>query len=431
MEGINKQHHAAEEISHEDFLHEFDQNDKEKIQALKTIFSDDPDLGDYIIEKICERKEMALPLIHTLYNLIGNISKTQEFLTREFKTADARSVAVAVHNKLIKKAQDILLKYNAKSMGVDQMGEIALGAQMAEDNKDIVEEFGYDVDDADEREKSWDDAEQELLIDAQLEMSELNVNQIIFLNSFKLLKDNGVDFSLDDITNSSFQKVLGTEIAPEQLEQMRSMYETNQSANPAVQQELLNSLAKKISDGKTNFYLFSYMNNIQSFVALTPSGDGTLYASAFNVAPDARGYKIGEAMLIEVIDKEAREHVLVADCNASLPISAKYIETGWVATRFWNDHGDKILDIRREDTRNNEYSGKKLSKEDIIAGKVPHRTLVETSNEQKNLPFSLCNEGYILTRMFFDQETARHYAVFESAPPFRTEQGTSADAFHI
>ena len=262
------------------------------------------------------------------------------------------------------------------------------------------------------------------------ELTSINLSMFLFLSTFKSLKESGVEFSLEDINSSSFKETLGTNISPQQVAEMKQIYATNQSANPEVQNELVSNFESRLKDGKTWFYTFSYSGNTQSFIAFTPKEDGSSYASAFNVAPDARGYKIGEAMLHEAMDKEAHEHILTADCDSTLPISAKYIETGWVATRYWDDHGDKVLDITRNDKERERYLGKQLSNEDIIAGKVADELRVETGGEQKDLPFHLCNEGFVLTRMFFDQKGRQHYAVFEPVPPAHTEQEKVAGVPH-
>lgn len=254
------------------------------------------------------------------------------------------------------------------------------------------------------------------------ELVAINLSALLFLGTFRSLKESGVAFSLEDIKGSNFSReTLGGDITSAQVTEMKSIYFQNQSANPAVQKELVDKFSETLADGKSRFYSFTYHNAVQSFVAFTPKEDGAVFASAFNVAPAARGYKIGEAMLHEAIDREASTHVLVGNCDSKLPISSKYIETGWVATRYWDDHGDKILDIVRDDARRDSFVGKGLTVDDIISGNVPAGVVVAKTASQDTLPFERCNEGQVLTRMFFDSKTNSYYGVFESASPSRTE----------
>jgi hypothetical protein len=152
---------------------------------------------------------------------------------------------------------------------------------------------------------------------------------------------------------------------------------------------------------------------IQSFVIFKPQEDGTLYASGFNVAPESRGYRIGEAMLKESLDHEARSGVLKGECVASLPISSKYIETGWVATRVWDDRGELILDILRDDTSRAAYWGKTHDQKTILHSEAPGVTVVSAAT-QSEIPFqAYLQDGIVLSRLFTDPETSRAYAVFE------------------
>jgi len=406
------------EFSH--LLGKFEGEDRVKICSAYLAFEDESYLS-YMIENLCQRPKMALPVMSVVYDLIGNVGKIEDFLLTEFRMESERKIIASVYQKLIGEAKKILLHYNAGAMNNDTMGEIAYGTEMmAEDADFLKKEYGYSIDQSGSRMRNYQLAEQNLIEEAQQEAAKTNVNQVLFLNSFKSLKEAGVAFSLEDIQSSSFQEIGGSDISPEQINEMRVIYESNQSGNSVVKDELLKKFNLSIRDEKTRFYLFTYGNRVQSFAAFTPAEDGQLHASAFNVAPHARGYRIGEAMLYEAIDKVAEGHTLTADCDSKLPISAKYIETGWVATRYWDDHGDNILDIVRNDKEHERYAGKQLSADDIIAGRVPEGLVVKTASEQKDLPFALCNQGYVLTRMFVDPQSRQHYAVFESASPAHT-----------
>ncbi len=252
------------------------------------------------------------------------------------------------------------------------------------------------------------------------------------LSLVKALKKEGLLDSLEDIKGVQFGVQNPQDIPREDRRVMRAMYAENYTDNPRVQDELLKKFDSSIADtsGKDRFFVFRHNGAVKGFYRLKETAPGQYYFASFNIDPTYKGYKLGETMLEESLDSIAKDSILAADCDSKLPISAKYIETGWVAVRYWDDYGDKVLDIVRNDKERNRYIGKQLRKEDIVAGRVLKELLVKTAGEQKDLPFGLCNEGYVLTRMFFDRGTKKHYAVFESALPARIETETNADASH-
>lgn len=275
--------------------------------------------------------------------------------------------------------------------------------------------------------EGWVDMKAELKsilgkIDEQIELLSRRIDNIdlqtcIFLAAFRSLADSGVKIDIELIDQAELKLYEGSELSSADITFMRSVYSQNQK-DSAVHDELLESFDKKVSDSKTQFSIFRWQNKIQSFLAFTDQGD-SLYMSSFNVTPDVRGFKIGEAMLDQVVSEQAKNHILEADCDAKLPISAKYIETGWVGTSYFEDknrktnESDWIIYIKRNDNLNAGYWGKLASKESIITQRThPENVKVEVAKTQAELPFQLCNEGYVLTRMFTDK-SGLSYGVFE------------------
>ncbi len=245
-------------------------------------------------------------------------------------------------------------------------------------------------------------------------LQNLNVEQILFLNAFKALREEKMDLKLEDIKNAELKEVRGGELSTEEIAAMSKIYAENQKGNEAVQKELLEKFSERVQDSTTRFSVFTREGAIQGFLAFTPQENGEQYLSSVNIIPEARGYRLGDALLQEIVEKEAAKHVLTADCDSKLPISAKYIETGFVATRYFDDNGDKILDIRRDDKVKGNFWGKNKSFEEILDRAAPPGVRVENAAEQKDLPFELLNQGYVLTRMF-KNPSGGVYAVFEPA----------------
>lgn len=401
------------------FLNKYEKEDRVAICSCYLAFSKEKDFS-YMVERLCGHEGIGLPLARHVSKLIGNAQEIKEFLQKEFKTSYEKKNISRVHEKLIKRAYGLFLKYNSEVFSLETIGEIESGHNLMEDmDDDLAEEFGFDKGGQGFGERaSYKETRDQIARKVEEDCNAELFSQTLFINSFKTLHESGTEFSLEDIESSKFEQSEGGTITESDISAMRSIYSHNQKES-AVHDALLTSFDKKVKDPKTRFNIFKWQDKIQSFVAFSDKGD-SLYVSAFNVSPDARGYKIGEAMLDQVVEQEAKESTLTADCDSKLPISAKYIETGWVGTFYWEDKNEKeqksdwVLDIKRDETANNSYWGKSQNKESIITQRThPLNVQVEVAKTQAELSFQLCTKGYILTRMFKDEGSGLYYGVFE------------------
>jgi N-acetylglutamate synthase-like GNAT family acetyltransferase len=272
-------------------------------------------------------------------------------------------------------------------------------------------------------------------------INESDVNNQIFLNKLmeleveflgitsltKVLHQSGEQFSLKDIKDCNLCIESGATLTEIDTTIMRNIYSQNQ-AEVGAHDEILAHFDERVKDPNTKFYIFKWQNKIQSFVAFTAAGENLFEATSFNVDPAARGYKIGEAMLEEAISKEAKEHVLYGECYAKLKIAAKYIETGWIAEKYFTEPGkdpnsvDTLMNIYRDDAHSSQYWGKSTTSPEAIYGKegIPEFVRVEEAGSQLGLPLYLLNEGYVMTRMFYYEPQRKFVGVFE--PDARAEQ---------
>ena len=251
------------------------------------------------------------------------------------------------------------------------------------------------------------------------DLQKMKSGEVVFLNAFKFLRQHGASFGFEDIRSASVEIKEGGTLSKEDISTMRSTYSHNQQES-AVHNTLLAGFDKKVQDPKTTFTIFKWQGKVQSFMALSDIGD-SLYMSSVNVEPSARGHKIGEAMLDQVVGQEAKNHVITADCDAKLPVSSKYIETGFIGTFYWEDKNEEtgksdwVIDIKRDDTVNSSYWGKQQTSNEAIINsrsKHPDTVMIEVAKTQAELPFHLLQEGYVLTRMFKDT-SGLCYGVFE------------------
>ncbi|MCA9357523.1 GNAT family N-acetyltransferase [Candidatus Kaiserbacteria bacterium] len=312
--------------------------------------------------------------IDSAYQLIGQIETTQKYLREQMNVEHEQGDVSAIYTRLIEQVRSTLLKHG---------------------NQD------------------------EILSEIEV----INTETIIFLNSFKTLKERGLELSLEDIGQCEFNILNGLNISDEDMSSMRDIYSVNQSGVGA-HDEIMAHFEERVKNPDARFYLFKRQGKIQSFVAFEPSKrvQGALEVTSFNVSPDARGYRIGEAMLEEAIDREAVDNMLEGECYANLPISAKYIETGWIAEGYFTEPGkqegdiDQLINIRRDDSLCSGYWGKGgINAEQIVSQQgVPDGATIITADKQADLPFAeQFTQDKVLTRIVFDPTAKKYYGVFE------------------
>jgi hypothetical protein len=218
---------------------------------------------------------------------------------------------------------------------------------------------------------------------------------------------------------------------------MEHIFDDNYSKNLKIRDAVKDSFKKRLDDNDVDFHVLRHEGKIISFLTLEPQeeertvhsklgkqvSNNEIYFGSFNSFNGYKGGTVGEAMMRKVLDKEAEEKVIHADCPSVLPIGAKYIEDGFVAVRKYNYEGSPSFEIVRDDSIS--FESKKLSKEEIVKNylqkklDLPHDykdLRIESSDRQEDLDFSLLNnenDGYVLTRYFKYQNDAKWYVVFD------------------
>lgn len=250
----------------------------------------------------------------------------------------------------------------------------------------------------------------------------INTQTLLFASSFKSLIESGFDISLEDIANAELVTHTGATLSREDYGIMFDMYKKNQGANSPINQELiLKSFSKAAENPKARFHIFKWNNKLQGFVVFQDDENGFSKGSAFNVDPETHGYKIGDAILNQVIKKEAEVRPLIADVLAMNTIVPKYLDIGWVATRFFIDNNDPVLDIVQDSKSNEMYWGKSATPEAVLSLTAPQKVgrsevVIEIASSQKDLIERYKNhfeKGLCLTRIVKNKSGDMYYGVFE------------------
>ena len=404
-----------------EFLKPYSKKDRVAICSAYLAFQDKPDFS-YIVERVCEHEGIGLPLIRHVYELIGTAEKIKQFLNAEYITGFDRNIIAKVHHTLIDKAYNILLKYNTAVADLETIQELDYGGQqLVQYATDLGADFNMISVTADSSGERYERERTRVAQRITQECAEVNISQTLLLNTFKTLKEAGITVSIEDFRDSEFVPVTGREIPQTEVARMRTLYEGSMKGYPEeTSTRLLSEFDTRLLDEQSAFRLFRYKGEVAGFLCFSEEKPGQKYVSAVTMDPRFQKAYIGETMIDQAFSEEAKESALGADCVARKSVSARYIENGFIGVKSWDDQGDLIMDIIRDDRRNEHYfSSKKLSQEEITRlaplGRYGEAHII-TVADPKEHAFSLCNEGFVLTRYFKDPKNKKWYLVYEPDP---------------
>lgn len=234
---------------------------------------------------------------------------------------------------------------------------------------------------------------------------------------------SGEPLGLDDMEQSRFESVSAQELSELDRGIMRDMYLRNIAGSPEkVRAKLLANLDQNFENPDAIFSVFRYENRVEGFLCFSQSEEekarGEKFGSAFNVNPDFQKGTIGMMMHEEATNREAKSSSIRIECLPGKRSSARYIESGFVGTRLWDDDGESVLDAVRNDREENRFRSKSLSREEILsrdgAGERDN-ILVCSFEKTEDIPFDRYIGTYALTRYFFDAQKNRWFLAFEKS----------------
>lgn len=370
------------------------------------------------IKEVVWTPEVADIVVPKLASLVSTADALKNFLEQSFKSKfDTKSLAI-LRTRLIEKAffllQDTALKtrelfsFQAKLMSLRPLPYITEG----------------NLDEYDRQREEYESLYEKALQNISKTFQEEDDGLTMLLQALITLKESGVDFSLEDVNDNKITMERGEDLA-EDVFLMRKLYLESMAGYPAeIQDELLENFDANVMDKNSSFSVLRYKKKVAGFACFTEKVPNQKIVSAVTLDPRFQKAYIGEALIKQSFDREAKENILGADCVAQKSVSSRYIENGFIGVRAWDDRGDLILDIVRDDRRNERYfSTKALSSEEIVRlsplGKIDSAR-IEVVADPKEHSFALCNQGFVLTRYFKDAATKKWYLVYEPMPTPKT-----------
>lgn len=273
------------------------------------------------------------------------------------------------------------------------------------------------------------------------QLENAKADALFFASVFKTVSRNkNIDF--EDVRGLELERYYPSEIPQTDKQSMRQISEANWGGNRELAEFVSKGFEQKLNqkDNQTQFHVLKKDNEVLGFIRFDARDDielNALYAGSFNISPAMRGSAIGESMMRNIVNEQAKEHPIYADFFPEVLAGTAYIEkfgfviTGVQDTIVKDAKGKNVkrqrLLIRRRDDDNEKLISKQSS---LTLDVIKQRYEADFSNYQKyNFATkkgvqaylrdinTKTSAGMLATRYIADPQNPNiRYVVFEEDP---------------
>jgi hypothetical protein len=290
--------------------------------------------------------------------------KSNEFgqqLMRLSQSLDERTVE-AVTTTL----SDILLRLDDVSEFVQNDPKLALAIKdrLPEIQRKIISRALVVLESVLEETEDDDKDTEEIALRIFKKLSTLNADAVLLASTLTTVRHMDIDrlkdpaSFIDGFSDTGLFDYEGYEFSSRDLGQIRSMYDANYADNPAMRDKLYDGFLKKIEEGRTEYSVVKYRDEVVAICGFEHLDDGGIYFGKFNIEQAYQGAELGNEMMENTLDRYATRHIIRADCNIEAAVSSNYIERGFVAIREYEFEGTTSLEIVRNESANNMLESK-------------------------------------------------------------------------
>lgn len=326
-------------------------------------------LPDQVASLASDIAEFDIPLITTLLSTEHGpemglvVSKIARYLTHEtaekvfVKYAELVETADGVRGYL----QDHYSKELAEKPGLEE--EII--QNLLRKGKQILESA------------SEGQNEEEIL--ASLERNKGDV--LLFANAFRRMY--GREISLEQFKDLAIEHISGGSLSPEEYIQMLSISDQNWSEQrklmPQMYTQIMHDVPSQLN-GKnpetgeptqTTWHILKHKDEVIGFFRLDDTAPDKVYFGSMNSRSDLHGYKVGDAILREMLLKTTEGKKVEAHSSPKTAICRSYINRyGFVGTGLipYHETGEDVLAIGRESGTSYSLQGKSFSELEGLRG---------------------------------------------------------------
>ncbi len=251
------------------------------------------------------------------------------------------------------------------------------------------------------------------------DLERVNADTLMALSAYRHFAQLGGTVSIEQIAGAEFGVVRGDELASEDITEMVGIYKKNWATyeNQQLIQGVINDFESSLrgpSNHNEKIYVFKQYGKISSFVRFSPDADGTLRASALNVDESVQHFGLGEAMMDKALSTEAQHSILKATCDPYSQSNMRYMEKGFIATGYTEDH-PKVMTLLWDEKSNEALMSKHLSVQEIISHQGTDAVIIRSAGTLEELHKEI-PPGTGLTRCFYDQQSMAWFAAYERLP---------------
>jgi GNAT superfamily N-acetyltransferase len=360
-------------------------NNTQNKNILKSFLSLDqggPEMGKKILEISEKIPTESANAIFTKYAEIIDIARDIEnFVISEFDDEIVQNPKIIdnIKTKLLKRGVEVLNIFHSKIDGISDSNAVKM--------PEIIKES----------------------------LSKISANALATLSTFKYAREHGIDIELQDIARSEFKHQEAASLDSKDQQDMIQIYKDNYQNKPEVAKELIEKFTKVFEHPEDNeLYTYRIDGEMQAFVRFERFNDGK-FASALNVAPEAQGFALGEAMMSQALAKEAHKNILYAEADISGAACTRYLDMGFIGVGSIEKYpGVPAIEIVWDNEANTRYLSRNLTREKIILGECENslNTDILILDTVSDFDREELREK-ILTHSFWDIESSKHYIVLE------------------
>ena len=144
------------------------------------------------------------------------------------------------------------------------------------------------------------------------------------------------------------------------IDQMEEIYSVNYSDKPELQEILVKAFMKKVRTNPGEFILVRFDGDIIGYYELDNLGGKKIHFRKFNVAPGLEGVGIGNLLLDKKLNIDAKQNIILAECDLFGGSSRNYLKNGFVAHNVALLGEDIALSIVRNDSYNDLFKSKNI-----------------------------------------------------------------------
>ena len=277
------------------------------------------------------------------------------------------------------------------------------------------------------------------------DLDQTNDAAVTFSSIFRTAYKGRHNVDFKEVKGVNFEKTKIEDISDELKAKMYAVAEANWKPRGRAGEGVLEEFKQMLDRGTdSDFYILTQGEDLLSFTRFDdmPEKPGHKYWGSFNVNPKYRGSALGEAMLVNAVEKEAEDSVLEATVHPGIVVGTDYVEKrGFSITNVlenYDDSGESFFEIVLDKKQNNQSQLKDSDKfsqtdfvrlfdeeftdsdpaqlldKDIIVQAFSPESNAEEYSKMVDVTDYLLNQGYTGVRFFKGHLTPDYrYIVFE------------------